>query len=255
MAAKSNKLTCTQCSYENEPERVYCHNCGTKLDRSLLPTDNEKEESLEKKQKRIRKFATVNRGFFVGGWRKLAFSILWALLIAILIQVARPPADIPPPWDKEKLLDVRPIGMDLEDATQSATPQAVLLTEEQINGYLQYAVKSKTTDLYVADAQFVRVYTQLNEGEIRITTEESLYGYSFYGSSYYRLSIKDNMLVAKNVGGSFGRLQVHPEAMQYADAVFQKLWDALSREKKLIAQFQSIEVHKGQINLVSKPQR
>ena len=29
------KLTCGQCGYENEPERVYCHNCGTKLDRSV----------------------------------------------------------------------------------------------------------------------------------------------------------------------------------------------------------------------------
>ena len=43
------KLTCGQCGYANEPERVYCHNCGSKLDRSVLPKEEakRKEESPE----------------------------------------------------------------------------------------------------------------------------------------------------------------------------------------------------------------
>ena len=28
------KLVCPDCRHENEPERIYCHNCGARLDRS-----------------------------------------------------------------------------------------------------------------------------------------------------------------------------------------------------------------------------
>ena len=33
------KLICPECQHENEPERMYCHSCGARLDRSkLAPT-------------------------------------------------------------------------------------------------------------------------------------------------------------------------------------------------------------------------
>ena len=32
-------LTCKECQHVNEEARIYCHNCGTKLDRSLLVED------------------------------------------------------------------------------------------------------------------------------------------------------------------------------------------------------------------------
>lgn len=43
------KLICTQCNHENEVERIYCHNCGSKLDRSQLPV-----ESSAPKKKKVR---------------------------------------------------------------------------------------------------------------------------------------------------------------------------------------------------------
>ena len=35
-------LTCAECGFVNEAERVYCHNCGKKLDRSLIPKEDPK---------------------------------------------------------------------------------------------------------------------------------------------------------------------------------------------------------------------
>ena len=30
------KLVCPECQRQNEPERIYCHDCGARLDRSAL---------------------------------------------------------------------------------------------------------------------------------------------------------------------------------------------------------------------------
>src|SRR5438552_884776 len=53
---RMNKLVCPECQHENEPERVYCHNCGARLDRFALT--NEKgtpKENLVETQKRLRR--------------------------------------------------------------------------------------------------------------------------------------------------------------------------------------------------------
>jgi hypothetical protein len=253
MANKANTLTCAQCGYANESERVYCHNCGTKLDRSLLPVDPENKESLDKKQKRIRRAVTPRRGFFAGAGKTFIYTMLWSVLVAVLVQAARAPDGVPKPLDKDKLLDVRQVNLDLEDATQSPVAKTVTLTTADINGYLQYRIKSKSTGLIGDEVKFLRVFVTLDEGVIRITTEQSIFDRPVYGTSYYKLSIKDGKLAATNVGGNFGRLMIHPELMKYVDGVFQNLWDALSSEKRLLDKFQSIEVHKDHIDLVSKP--
>jgi len=253
MADKSSKITCTQCQYVNEGERVYCHNCGTKLDRVLLPGDDKKEESLEKRQKRIRKAVTPSRGFSAGFGKTFLATMFWAALVAASIQIARPPDDVPKKVDAAASLDVRQVSMDLEQADETATPQKVVLTEADINGFLQNSLKSKPSDLVGDSVKFERAFVNLDEGMIRITNEQSVFDYPVYGCIYYNLTIKDKKLVATCQGGHLGRLMIHPKIMMYADVLFQQLWGALSREKKLLDQFQSIEVHKGHIDLVSKP--
>jgi hypothetical protein len=253
MADKPNTITCTQCQYVNEGQRVYCHNCGTKLDRVLLPTDNKKEESLEKKQKRIRKAVMPSRGFYAGFGKTFIATIFWAALIAASIQIARPPDDVPKKVAADALLDVRPVAMDLEQADEAAAPQKIILTEAEINGFLQNSLKSKPSDLIGDSVKFERAFVNLDEGMIRITNEQSIFDYPIYACVYYNLTIKDKKLVATCQGGHLGRLMIHPKIMMYSDLLFQQLWGALNRENKLLNQFQSIEVHKGHIDIVSKP--
>ena len=98
MAATPPTITCKQCSYANEPERVYCHNCGAKLDRSLLPKEPAKagKETQDQARKRVRKLVNPARGFFTN-WHRAFFNALGAgVSIAVLVQMARPPAAVPP---------------------------------------------------------------------------------------------------------------------------------------------------------------
>ena len=86
--------------------------------------------------------------------------------------------------------------MDLEQADEAATPQKVVLTEADINGFLQNSLKSKPSDLVGDSVKFDRAFVNLDEGMIRITNEQSVFDYPIYGCIYYNLAIKDKKLVA-----------------------------------------------------------
>jgi hypothetical protein len=256
--SKTNPLTCKQCGYANEGERVYCHNCGTKLDRSLLPTSAiATEETLAKKQKRIRKAVTPRRGFFAGSGKFFVYTMLSAVVVAALILVVLPPDDVPAEIPKTDLMnmDVRAISMELENDIQSTAPVSVTLKQSEINPYLQYTIKAATTGYLADEVKFERVFVNLDEDLIRISAEETVFGLPVYSTAYYRLAIRNNKLEATLKGGNFGRLKIHPKLMQnIADSFFQTLWDALKRDHKSLDHCSLVEVHKDHIDLVTQPE-
>ncbi len=49
------QLTCPECRRDNEAERIYCHDCGARLDRSALAGyTTGKKETSEELHKRMR---------------------------------------------------------------------------------------------------------------------------------------------------------------------------------------------------------
>jgi hypothetical protein len=100
--------------------------------------------------------------------------------------------------------------------------------------------------------KFERAFAQLEPGVIRVGIEQTLGGYPIYSGVGYKLQIKGNRLAATNVGGNFGRLQVHPALMEYASAAFNKLWGAMTREKEQLDKMASVRVDKGTITFVTK---
>ena len=90
-------------------------------------------------------------------------------------------------------------------------------------------------------------------GVIHIGSEQSIFGLPFYTGVLYHIEVKDGKFTPTLLGGNFGRIAVHPLAMQYLDAFFQKLWTALSHERKQMDGMQRVEVQNGTIILVTKP--
>ena len=246
-------LLCKQCNYENEAERIYCHNCGAKLDRSVLPVDKKKQqETPEKARRRVKKMTTPDHGFFAAWPKKLISCVLWAAVFAGAIQASRPPDGIPPMPAKGALNDAPPIAMKLEEAVSLRAAQQIVISEPLINGYLLNTVKSHGGGTFEDYVKFDRAFVNLTEGNCHITSQQSAFGYPFYAGSAYRLAIENNHLAATSLGGNLGRLPVHPLIMQYADLLFQRLWDALKRERKLLDGMQSIRVERGQITLTTR---
>src|SRR4051794_4469121 len=98
MSTPLASLTCAACGFVNEPERVYCHNCGAKLDRSILPKEEEAEtrESIERTRRRVKKL--TNPGSQAGRQAVSAAikTVIWSAVVAFVIQAVRAPDHIPP---------------------------------------------------------------------------------------------------------------------------------------------------------------
>lgn len=250
MPTQEVKLTCGQCNYANEPERVYCHNCGSKLDRSLLPKveEQKKEESAEQARKRVArmtnpKATSLGRELWV-----FCKTIGSAIACAVLILMARAPEGVP-----SSKLDVLPrmISMELHETLNVPQPRTIAFSEADVNAHLLKSVKAKAG--IVPGVEFKRMYVNfLGDNVLRVSTEQSLWGYPIYSGMMFRVGVVDGKFRADCAGGNFGRLRVHPLIMSNVDFAFQKLWTSLKRERDQMDRMQTVLVDKGRIQFVTK---
>lgn len=252
--------TCAQCGHENEPERVYCHNCGNKLDRSLLAAEEKKEtpETPEQMRKRVIKATNPTRSFFnQTNLRTFCKSIAFGAVAAVIVQAVRPPDNIPEPLGAKELGDVPQIGDRLEDEIAAPQSHQLAIPENIANAYLQKTIKNKDASGKENEGylKFERAFLHFHPGVCNMNLRVALFGWPLYASSDYRLAMENDELNATSVGGTIGRIPIHPMVMKLkvADVIFANLWDALKREKKLLDQMKAVEVKKGEIVLTTNP--
>src|SRR5213080_4273101 len=138
------KLICQECRHENEAERIYCHHCGARLDRTALKDVVAKEEPPEEAHRRVRAMFDPHRDRLRRGFFKFAKLLLGALATAAVIQMLLPP-DVP---EKTKAIGLLvTIGIDLDAALQSHSAQPLRYSEEQANAYLASTLKNKPISL------------------------------------------------------------------------------------------------------------
>lgn len=240
-------LICKQCNFENEPERVYCHNCGAKLDRSLLPPEATKREDPVVVQERVRKLIKPGG---VSPWKRiknfLASVIVGALLAAIFV-ISRAP-DGAPNLSQETVMDAPPITDDMEGQQQIAGAHLLRYTDDQVNAFLQSSLRSKDKDSTV---KFERAYVHFDEGVCRITTQESIFGLSLYATTERTVSVQNGSIVSHSLGGAFGRLPISAKIMTSLEAAFAPLWKVLDHDRKLVSQMRSITFHRGSVEMVT----
>jgi hypothetical protein len=243
------KLICPECRRENEAERIYCHDCGARLDRTALAKAPLKGEDAKETQRRLRTMLDPQRAKMRLMFFKVSKLILGAAAAAAIIQMLLPP-DVPP---RVKTGEFPPqINLDLENAATNHNPAPLPYTEAQVNAYLGSALKGKQAALSKI-LQFERAIVTFDEGSCRITAERSLFGFSFFTTTSAKVALKDGVLNASNLGGNIGRLPIHPVLMKYADVIFADLWGALDRERKSVAKMNAIEFHPQAVVLTPKP--
>jgi hypothetical protein len=244
------KLVCPECRRENEPERIYCHDCGARLDRSALAKVAPKGEDAKETQRRLRSMLDPQHVKTRLMFFKVSKLILGACALAALIQMLLP-ADVPA---RVKGGELPPqINFDLEKATESHGAAPLSYTDAQVTGYLGNALKGKQAALSKL-LQFERALVKFDESSCRITVERSLFGFSVFTATSHIVTLQDGKLTASNNGGSIGRMPIHPALMKLADPIlFGDLWTALDREKKLVVKMAAIEFHPQTVIVTPKP--
>ena len=243
------KLVCPECRRENEPERIYCHDCGARLDRTALAKIAPKGEDAKATQRRLKSMLDPGRLKMRLMFFKVSKVILGAFATAAVIQMLLPP-DVPP---VAKSGEFPPqINLDMENAALNHGSPPLRYTEAQVNAFLGSALKSRQAALSKV-LQFERAFVNLDENVGRVTIQRSLFGFSFYTTTSGKVTLENGALKASNNGGTIGRLPVHPALMKYADPIFADLWAALDREKKSLSKMAGLELHPQAVVLIPRP--
>ncbi len=235
----TRKLVCAECRHENEAERIYCHNCGERLDRSGV-ISKKKIDNAEETHRRLRKLlqgpSRTRRNLLTA--LKL---MLGAVAAAGLIQMVLPP-EFPPPVKVSS-----PVQLDLE--LENAIRKSVTLnySDKDINAYLAYRLAGKKKVLDKPFLNFDRAAVVFKEGICIIGWERSIFGYPIYSQVSYRMDDHAKQISVVNTGGWIGRLPIHPSIMRYANIIFKDVWAALDRERKLVSKMNSVAFHDGNV--------
>ena len=237
----TTKLICAECRHENEAERIYCHNCGERLDRSAVVSKKNIEDPKEA-HRRLRKMldgpSRTRQNFFVA-----CKMLLAAAATAGLVQMILPP-DFP-----AAVKTTTPIQLDLELEQALMKQQELNFSQQDVNAYLGYRLAGKKKILNEPLLDFSRAAIVFKENACVIGWERSFFGYPLYGQTSFRVDLNGGKLAATNTGGWVGRLPIHPAIMKYADIIFADLWSALDRERKLLSKMASVTFHDGSVTI------
>lgn len=245
-----NKLICPDCRHENEPERVYCHNCGARLSGALLTKKEPaaKEETPAETRKRLQGMINPKGEKFRAGLRQVGKLIAASIFAAAIIEILSAP-ELPA---RREFKELGPqINLDLENAVMSHNGATMVYSEDDVNGYLAAALKRKKKDLDKPLLTFENGFANFDTGVIRFTASRSLFGYPLYSAAFYKVALHDGKLDAHNCGGALGRLPIHPALMKYADFVFADIWKALAQDQKQVAQLSAIEFRPKSVALTA----
>jgi hypothetical protein len=244
MTTTTTKLICAECRHENEAERLYCHNCGERLDRSSVVAKKKIEDPTET-HRRLRKMmegpSRTRQNFFVA-----CKLLLAAAATAGVVEMLSPPPEFP-----QAVKVTSPVQIDLELETATLKPVVLNYSQQDINAYLTYRLAGKKKVLDKPFLNFERAAVIFKEGACTVGWERSFFGYSIYSRTCYRVELNAGKLSAVNIGGWIGRLSIHPAMMKYADIIFADLGSAFDRERKLLAKMGSVAFHDGSVAITS----
>jgi hypothetical protein len=245
-------LLCKECKFENEPERVYCHNCGAKLDRSLLPpevvqTRRDPAETQREVQK-LMKPSSARLGRVV---RNLLFCLVFGALVAAGFEASREPQDVPD-LKQEQIDNARQIDAELQALVDARAVRSIAYSENDVNAYLKNNVRPKKNQPTIYGLKFEGAYAQFLDGNVcGMTQRMSLYDYPLYFTVAHRVAVQGGKLMAVPVGARLGRLPLPAVVVKPLNELFAPSWAAEKSDKKMVEQLGSIAFRKGQVQLTT----
>ena len=243
------KLVCPACNHANEVERVYCHNCGEKLDRSLLPKVAEMTgtDDQEKVKKQVKKMMNPKRGALMGNIKTFFQIIALSAVVAAVFLACLPPDAVPPA--KTGMPDRRP-GDLWESMMSSKLPVSLSFNEAEINYHLSRSLKQEDS---MIGLKFERAYVHFTPGIFTLTSQRDAYGLTLYSGASFKPVLKDGKWDAEITGLRFGRLGFPPALGKLASFTLGGVGKAFANQVKQLDRLEKIDISEGMISLVTKP--
>jgi hypothetical protein len=247
---ESQKLACGSCGHENEVERVYCHNCGEKLDRSVLPVVETVVEQavLTEETKRVKKMMNPSRGSSLRHVRTFCLIVVFAAVVAAVFLICQAPDNVP--LEKTERMPENDAAEVWSQLMASPQASSATLKEFDVNYYLKRAIKSTAGPV---GTKFKRAFVSFTPGSITISTHRDIWGQPFFTSATYKPVMTNGKWSAQLTGINIGRLGIHPSAAMFATVTTGGLSKVFEKELKQVDRLASIEPGKATIRFVTKP--
>jgi hypothetical protein len=193
---------CPSCGHANDSVRVYCQECGAKLNpppvAAAAPIS-----SAQIKRKRTRSYGSADLSKVF--WSAVRLAV-YAALAAAIIQMVRKPDNILPPAPE--------LTPDYVASTQEALKRAATgagstlqLSESHVNSYLAAQLKpADNTNPAPYRIEFVRVYSLIGQKEIRLVMERAIRSYPIFLAIDLQPVVRGSGSELEITGGQIGRL-------------------------------------------------
>lgn len=224
-------LRCASCGYDNDPTRVYCHNCGVRLERGgqpVTPTTGFTHPTDVAKMKKPRQ--SRDWGKFFGFLLRV---LLLAGLVGAVVLALLPPLDLPAPIEPDEVLAGRLSALVAASAEAEGT-RAFGIPASDVNKWLVTSVVLKEQPDSLIKLQPQRLYAVPGNGDLRVGLEAklpvgpSLYFEGFFapvpdgnGSSFKTRRFSIGRLPLPSVAGLLVQRQFHGLAAGLADPIAQ----------------------------------
>jgi zinc-ribbon domain len=201
-------VKCSQCGHENDPTRVFCQNCGARLERPAGedpaisgPTKVPSESRL-----RGRAASTGLAATIFGFIRRLVSTAILAAILAVLVQTARKPDDVPPAQPANEVQAGQLLHA-VQVLSGSNYARTIEISEAQANNYLAASiVPDSSTSSSILRAEFSRAFVVVRSGELKFFVEQRLYGWPIYMYLITAPATSGGKSSLRVTGGGIGRM-------------------------------------------------
>lgn len=207
-------LKCGQCGHENDLTRVFCQNCGARLERAegtqatiAAPTQVPTERPAVTRKKKAEQARRSGR--LIGILVSVVITIIIAAGFAELIQMARQPEGVPPAKDANAA-QATALYQYLKTFSETTFPRSYALSQGDANNYLACRLVSGASEAEGASsakAKFIRAFIVIEEGKLRYYVEEEFLGQSLFLYTEYQPEMADKLVTLKEVGGGIGHVK------------------------------------------------
>lgn len=268
---KEKELKCAECGHENDPTRVFCHNCGIRLERPegekaviadatpVMGRNKEKGRKKEKGQRRERVQLDFSQWKGTGAMlyrlcRSLLSLAFLAVLFALLIQGAREPDGVPEPLSPD-LKKAAQLYKSVQEFAKAVYPRTIDLTEEQVNNYLASHLGAQEKSGGLPRAEFKRAFVTVETGRMRYVVEQKFLGWPVFLVIIFEPKVTPNPATGRNdvdvrlVGADVGRLSLPTLMAPLIEKQLEDVLKATSNELQVLGQADSLVFLPGVVRI------
>jgi len=235
---------CTSCGFENDSTRVFCQNCGERLEKvegAQAPVQPHRytDRSAQPVRQRGGLLMLISALF-----KDLVRLALVAAIAAALVQMIRTPDDLPAVVDP-RAPSASILAADIQAAVESPYPRSLEISQEAANNFLAARVEGASGNPQAWRAVFSRAYVVMQTGNMTLGIEQKIKNHPVY--LQLRLEPRENAGKAtlEPVGGSIGRLPLPDFLVPYLVKPFEPVITAISGQLRWFEKAEKVTLTPG----------